>query len=194
MSRICTILFNLPDGNAFSCGGNGVRRQWNCIILHWKCTAVVVETAYMAVEWECFVRFEISRQPTLNKGGDKMFRMMFKSKIHRAVVTESDLNYIGSITIDKELMEKANLLDSEKVLVLDIDNGARFETYVMTGERGAGQICLNGAAARLVHIGDKVIIISFGIYSPEELKDFKSVIVFVDENNKVTSISSQGEK
>jgi aspartate 1-decarboxylase len=119
---------------------------------------------------------------------------MFKSKIHRAVVTESDLNYIGSITIDKELMEKADLLDSEKVLVLDIDNGARFETYVMTGKKGSGQICLNGAAARLVHIGDKIIIISFGIYSPEELKDFKSTIVFVDENNKVTSISSQGEK
>lgn len=123
-----------------------------------------------------------------------MFRVMFKSKIHRAVVTESDLNYIGSITIDKELMEKADLLDSEKVLVLDIDNGARFETYVMTGKKGSGQICLNGAAARLVHIGDKIIIISFGIYSPEELKDFKSTIVFVDENNKVTSISSQGEK
>ncbi|NIM14867.1 MAG: aspartate 1-decarboxylase [Candidatus Aminicenantes bacterium] len=123
-----------------------------------------------------------------------MFRVMFKSKIHRAVVTESDLNYIGSITIDKELMEKADLLDSEKVLVLDIDNGARFETYVMTGKKGSGQICLNGAAARLVHVGDKIIIISFGIYSPEELKDFKSTIVFVDENNKVTSISFQGEK
>jgi aspartate 1-decarboxylase len=118
-----------------------------------------------------------------------MFRVMFKSKIHRAVVTESDLHYIGSITIDEELMETADLLENEKVLVLNIDNGARFETYVMIGKRGSGQICLNGAAARLVQVGDRLIIISFGIYSPEELKDFKSTIVFVDENNKVVSIS-----
>jgi aspartate 1-decarboxylase len=117
-----------------------------------------------------------------------MLREMFKSKIHRATVTESDLNYVGSITIDQELMEKADLLESEKVLVVDIDNGQRFETYVMTGERGSGQICLNGAAARLVHMGDKVIIMSFGTYDEEELKNFKSITVFVDDNNKIVDI------
>lgn len=113
-----------------------------------------------------------------------MQREMVKSKIHRATVTESDLNYVGSITIDEELMEVADILEGEKVLVVDIDNGARFETYVMTGERSSGQICLNGAAARLVHIEDKIIIMSFSLYNEEELKNYKPLIILVDEKNK----------
>jgi len=113
---------------------------------------------------------------------------MFKSKIHRAVVTESALHYVGSITIDEELMEKADMLENEKVLVVDIDNGSRFETYTIKGIRGSGQICLNGAAARLVHVGDKIIVISFGLYSPDELKNFQPIIVHVDEHNRIISV------
>ncbi len=114
-----------------------------------------------------------------------MYRQMLKSKIHRAVVTEADLNYVGSITIDEELMEEADILENEKVLVLNIDNGARFETYAMTGKRGSREICINGAAARLVQIGDKIIIMAFGIYDEEEIKNLKSIIVHVDEHNNV---------
>jgi aspartate 1-decarboxylase len=112
-----------------------------------------------------------------------MYRIMKKSKIHRATVTEADLNYMGSVTIDEGLMEEANLMENEKVLVVDINNGARFETYVITGERGSGIICLNGAAARMVQVNDKVIIISFGIYDENELKNFKSINVFVNDQN-----------
>jgi aspartate 1-decarboxylase len=117
-----------------------------------------------------------------------VFRNLFKSKIHRATVTDADLNYIGSITIDEKLMEEADILADEKVLVVNIDNGARFETYVFTGEKGNGEICLNGAAARLAHVGDKIIIMSFGIYSEEEAKEHESKVVHVDENNKIINI------
>jgi aspartate 1-decarboxylase len=113
---------------------------------------------------------------------------MFKSKIHRAAVTESDLNYIGSITIDEDLMDGADIIENEKVLVLNINNGARFETYVMKGERGSKKICLNGAAARLVQIQDRVIIISFGLYDENELKNFKSKTVHVDEKNNIIEV------
>ena len=114
-----------------------------------------------------------------------MQRQMFKSKIHRAAVTEADLNYIGSINIDEELMEKADIIEHEKVLVLDINNGARFDTYVMKGKRGSGIICINGAAARLVQVGDRIIIISFANYDEEECRNLKPTIVHVDENNKI---------
>lgn len=114
-----------------------------------------------------------------------MYREMFKSKIHRATVTSADLNYVGSITIDEGLMEKAEILENEKVLVVNNNNGARFETYAIKGERNSGIICLNGAAARMVHVGDKVIIISFGLYSEDELKDFRPVILYVDDNNNI---------
>jgi aspartate 1-decarboxylase len=112
---------------------------------------------------------------------------MKKSKIHRATITEADLNYIGSITIDESLMESSNIIENEKVLVVDINNGARFETYVITGERNSGVICLNGGAARLVHTGDKVIIIAFGLYDENELKSFQSINVFVDDFNKIVN-------
>ena len=114
-----------------------------------------------------------------------MLRMMCKSKIHRATVTGADLNYKGSITIDPELMEAADLMEYEQVHVVDIDNGARFETYVIPGTPGEGEICLNGAAARLVQPGDKVIVISYAQYSEAELAEHRPVFIFVDEQNRL---------
>ena len=112
-----------------------------------------------------------------------MFRMMCKSKIHRATVTEANLHYVGSITIDEELMDIADILPNEQVQVLDVNNGNRFETYVFKGERNSGVICINGAAARLVHKGDLLIIISYGYFTDEEAKKLKPKIIQVDEKN-----------
>lgn len=114
-----------------------------------------------------------------------MNRTMCKSKIHRATVTGADLNYVGSITIDPVLMEAADLLEYEQVAVVNVNNGARFETYVIPGVPGKGEICLNGAAARLAHPGDKVIVISYGQYSEEELERYRPVFIFVDEQNRI---------
>ncbi len=114
-----------------------------------------------------------------------MFLQILKSKIHRAVVTEANLNYVGSITIDEELMDAAGLLDGERVQVVNNNNGARLETYVITGERHSGQICLNGAAARHVQIGDILIIMAYGLMTPEEAKGFKPLNVYPDEHNKI---------
>ena len=119
-----------------------------------------------------------------------MFLTMFKSKIHRATVTEANLNYMGSITIDEDLMDAADVLANEKVQVVNNNNGARFETYVIKGPRASGVICLNGAAARLALPGDKVIIISYAVMDRAEAKVFKPLIVNVDETNKVTEIRS----
>lgn len=109
----------------------------------------------------------------------------FKSKIHRAIITEANLNYVGSITIDEDLMEAANLFEGERVQVVNNNNGERLETYVIRGERGTGTICLNGAAARKVHVGDIVIIIAYGLFTPEEAKQFKPATVFPDANNRI---------
>jgi aspartate 1-decarboxylase len=114
-----------------------------------------------------------------------MLRTMCKSKIHRATVTGADLHYIGSITIDPLLMEAADLLEFEQVHVVDIDNGARFETYVIPGESGKGEICLNGAAARLVQPGDRVIIISYGQFDEAEMAGYRPRFIFVDEQNRI---------
>ncbi|MBV9662154.1 MAG: aspartate 1-decarboxylase [Acidimicrobiales bacterium] len=111
-----------------------------------------------------------------------MRRRMMKSKIHRATVTEADLNYIGSISLDPDLMAAADILEHEQVAVLDIDNGNRFETYAITGQ--PGQVCLNGAAARLVHVGDKVIIITYADYEQAELDGFDPTVVHVDQWNR----------
>jgi len=116
-----------------------------------------------------------------------------KSKIHRAVVTEANLNYVGSITIDEDLMDKANIIRNEKVQIVDNNNGNRFETYVIPGPRGSGTICLNGAAARLVHPGDTIIIISYGVFDRNEAKDFIPTIIVLDENNKIVSIKKEEE-
>ena len=107
-----------------------------------------------------------------------------KSKIHRVAVTEADLNYIGSITIDEDLMEAANIIENERVYIYNINNGERFDTYVIKGERGSGKICLNGAAARLVQVGDIVIIVSFATMDFEEAKNWKPTVIF-PKNNKV---------
>jgi aspartate 1-decarboxylase len=114
-----------------------------------------------------------------------MRRRMMKSKIHRATVTDANLNYVGSITIDPRLMEAGDILEWEQVTVVDIDNGARFETYAIPGEPGSGDMCLNGAAARLVHTGDKIIVITYGDYDAGELADFAPTIVHVDAVNRI---------
>lgn len=119
-----------------------------------------------------------------------MFCHVFKSKLHRATVTEANLNYIGSITIDEELMDAADIMVNEKVQVVNNNNGARLETYVIPGKRGSGVICLNGAAARLVQPGDRVIIITYAVIDRNEFKDFKPTIVFLDDNNKISEIKS----
>jgi aspartate 1-decarboxylase len=110
---------------------------------------------------------------------------MFKSKIHRATITEAELHYEGSLTIDEDLMESADLLEYEKVAVVNINNGERFETYVIKGERGSKVICLNGAAARKGQVGDRIIIISYTTLSDEEAKVHEPTIVLVDENNSI---------
>jgi len=114
-------------------------------------------------------------------------RTMLKSKIHRARVTEANINYEGSITIDKDLMEAADILPYEKVHVLDIDNGARLETYAIEGERGSGVICINGAAARLVYKGDKVIILTYETVMEQEARSMEPKLVYVNENNVMVS-------
>ena len=114
-----------------------------------------------------------------------MFIQVKKSKIHRATITQADLNYMGSITIDEDLVEASNMYEGERVQVLNVTNGNRIETYVIKGERGTGDICINGGAARLNAEGDQVIIISYAFVSPEELKDFRSVNVFPDAKNKI---------
>lgn len=113
---------------------------------------------------------------------------MFKSKIHKATVTEADLNYMGSVTIDIALLEASGILPNEKVQIVNNNNGERFETYVIPGEKNSGIICLNGAAARLVQKGDNVIIISYCMLSLEEAKYYKPTVVMVDEKNRVLEI------
>ncbi len=111
---------------------------------------------------------------------------IFKSKIHRVTVTESDLNYIGSITIDEDLLDAAGILVGERVYIVNVNNGERFDTYAIKGKRGSGEICLNGPAARKVQKGDIVIVISYAQMTPEEAKDFQPKIVFPNENNQLT--------
>lgn len=114
-----------------------------------------------------------------------MFLQVFKSKIHRGVVTEANLNYIGSISIDEALMEAAGIIEGERVQIVNNNNGERLETYVIRGERNSGQICLNGAAARTAQVGDVIIIIAYAWITPEEAKDFRPKSVFPDDNNKI---------
>ena len=108
---------------------------------------------------------------------------MLKSKLHRAVVTEADVNYVGSITIDKDLMEKSGIYEYEKVSVVDVENGQRFDTYVIAGERGSRIICVNGAAARLVAVGDHVIIMAYKLIEEKDAPNHKPTVVFLDSDN-----------
>ena len=119
-----------------------------------------------------------------------MNRTMLKSKIHRATVTDCDLHYVGSITVDPDLLEAADILEFEQVAVVDVDNGARFETYTIAGERGSGEIKVNGAAARLVHRGDTVIIISYAAYDRAELATYEPVVVHVDRENSIIDVDA----
>jgi aspartate 1-decarboxylase len=119
-----------------------------------------------------------------------MQRHMLKSKIHRATLTDCNLHYAGSITIDAELMEEANLLPHELVHVLDVDNGSRFETYVIEGRYGSREMCVNGAAARLVQPGDRVIVVSYGVYSESELDLHEPRVVHVDEDNRILRVDA----
>ena len=115
---------------------------------------------------------------------------MLKSKIHRAAVTQAEVDYVGSITIDEELLEAAGIYEYEKVQVADVNNGNRLETYTIAGERGSGVICLNGAAAKLANVGDKVIIMAYAEMCADEIKENPPKVVFVDDENKITKISS----
>jgi aspartate 1-decarboxylase len=120
-----------------------------------------------------------------------MHRTMLKSKIHRATVTDADLHYVGSITVDPELLEAADILEHEQVAVVDVDNGARFETYTIAGERGSGEMKVNGAAARLVHHGDTIIVISYAQYSREELEHYEPTVVHVDRQNRIVTVDHE---
>lgn len=119
-----------------------------------------------------------------------MLRNMMKSKIHRATVTQADLHYVGSVTVDEDLLDAANLLPGELVHIVDIDNGNRLETYTIAGERGSGVIGINGAAARLVHPGDLIILIAYGQMEDAEAREFEPSVVFVDSENKVIGTGS----
>ncbi|MBS7008994.1 aspartate 1-decarboxylase [Anaerostipes sp.] len=115
---------------------------------------------------------------------------MLKGKIHRVTVKQAELDYVGSITVDPELLDAAGILEYEKVAIVDINNGSRFETYTIAGEPGSGMICLNGAAARCVSQGDKIIIMCYADMTLEEAKEHKPKVVFVDDNNKITRLTS----
>ncbi|BCV20098.1 aspartate 1-decarboxylase [Moorella sp. Hama-1] len=120
-----------------------------------------------------------------------MWRIMMKSKLHRATVTEANLNYVGSITIDSDLMAAADILPNEKVQVVDNNNGARLETYAIPGPAGSGVICANGAAARLVQPGDIVIIIAYGIFDDREAKNYRPRVILLDANNRIASVKDE---
>lgn len=120
-----------------------------------------------------------------------MLLCMFKSKLHRAAVTQADINYVGSVTIDSELLGKAGILPGEKVQIVNLNNGKRFKTYTIKGEAGSGIVCINGAAARLVQVGDRVIIIAYALMEENEAKVFKPKVLVLDENNKIISIRQE---
>jgi aspartate 1-decarboxylase len=120
-----------------------------------------------------------------------MHRTMLKSKIHRATVTDCDLHYVGSITIDEDLLDAADIREFEQVAVVDVDNGARFETYTIAGPRGSGDMKLNGAAARLVHRGDTIIVISYAAYDPDDLDHYEPRVVHVDAHNQIINVDSE---
>jgi aspartate 1-decarboxylase len=123
-----------------------------------------------------------------------MNRTMLKSKIHRARVTGADLHYVGSVTVDRDLLEAADILEHELVHVLDVDNGARLETYTIAGPRGSGELTINGAAARLVHTGDTVILVSYGDYSEAELESYEPAVVHVGAGNAIARVDAAVEE
>lgn len=138
------------------------------------------------------ILFDQGSNPTMDKykgGGQTMMRTMMNAKIHQAHVTEANLNYVGSITIDSELMEAVGMMAGEKVQVVNNHNGARLETYIIAGEPGSGIVCLNGAAARLVQKGDVVIIIAYALMTEEEIKQHRPKIAIMNEDNRITQLN-----
>ena len=121
-------------------------------------------------------------------------RKMLKSKIHRVTVTEADLNYVGSITLDPELLEAADIIEYEQVHVLDVDNGNRLTTYALAGVRGSGECCINGAAARLVNPGDVVLVLTYADYPEEEARNIRPIVVHVDEDNRIDHVDNMVEQ
>jgi aspartate 1-decarboxylase len=119
-----------------------------------------------------------------------MLRTMLTAKIHRATVTQADLHYVGSVTVDQDLLDAADLLPGERVAIVDVTNGARLETYVIPGERGSGVVGINGAAARLVHVGDVVILIAYGHMEDREARECKPTVIFVDGANRIVATGS----
>jgi len=124
------------------------------------------------------------------KKGEQMLIQMLQAKIHRATVTDANLNYLGSISVDSFLLEKSGLIVGQKVDIVNINNGERFSTYIIEGERNSGDMCLNGAAARLVQKGDKIILMAYAMFEKEELKNFSPTIVVLDDNNKPLEIKT----
>jgi aspartate 1-decarboxylase len=122
-----------------------------------------------------------------------MERIMCKSKLHRAQVTQAELYYEGSVTIDADLMDAADIVPYEKIQVVNINNGKRFESYAIEGRRRSGTICINGAAARMAHVGDEIIIITYASYTEEELKSFKPTLILLDKENKIKDIKHTNE-
>lgn len=120
-----------------------------------------------------------------------MYITLFKSKLHRGTITEANLNYVGSITIDEALLEKADILPGEKVQVVDVNNGQRFDTYTIVGPKGSGMICVNGAAARLVQPGDKVIIIAYAMMDHAEARSFRPRVLILDDDNQIVATKDQ---
>jgi len=120
-----------------------------------------------------------------------MLLTMFKGKLHRATVTQANINYVGSITIDSELLENSGILPGEKVQIVNIDNGERLETYTIAGDRGSGVICLNGAAARRVQVGDRVIVIAYALMEEAEARAFRPKVLVLDEHNKIVRIKDR---
>ncbi|MGI6678552.1 MAG: aspartate 1-decarboxylase [Dehalobacterium sp.] len=120
-----------------------------------------------------------------------MFLTMFKSKLHRATVTQADINYVGSVTIDKDLLHQAGILPGEKVQIVNINNGERFETYTIEGEAGSGILCINGAAARLVQVGDRVIVISYALMNEEEAQAFQPTVLVLDKQNSIVRVKHE---
>jgi len=150
----------------------------------------MLQVRYCIAALEQFLFSDNLLEARRHKGVDPVMRIMMKSKIHRATVTQADLDYVGSVTLDAALMEAADLLEGEQVAIVDITNGARIETYVIPGERDSGVIGINGAAAHLVHPGDLVIIMSYAVLSDAEARSLQPSVVHVDERNRIVKLGN----
>jgi aspartate 1-decarboxylase len=146
------------------------------------------------LDYQCKSDIERPRFGAASGSDGPVQRIMMKSKIHRATVTQADLDYVGSVTLDADLMDAANLLENEQVAIVDITNGARIETYVIPGERGTGVIGINGAAAHLVHPDDLVIIISYAMMEDAEARSFQPAVVHVDDQNRVVKLGNDSSE